>query len=95
MGPAKEPAPRCKDARAEAAEEREELVRRVVSSSTFERSFRLRAFFLHVCRCALDNTPERATEQQVGITVYDRAPGYNPRVRREQRTSPEGASNST
>jgi hypothetical protein len=78
MGPADVPVPRCKDAPAETAEEREELVRRVASSSTFEKSPRLRAFFLHVCRCALDNKPEAATEQQVGIYVYDRPPGYNP-----------------
>jgi hypothetical protein len=58
--------------------EREELVYRVASSSTFERSPRLKAFFLHVCRCALDNKPEAATEHQVGICVYDRPPGYNP-----------------
>ena len=77
MGPANVPVPRCKEA-PEAAVEREELVRRVASSSTFERSPRLRAFFLHVCRCALDNKPEAATEQQVGICVYDRPPGYNP-----------------
>ena len=62
----------------EAVGEREELVRRVAASSTFERSYRLRAFFLHVCRCALDNKPEAATEQQVGISVYNRPPGYNP-----------------
>jgi hypothetical protein len=78
MGGADAPVPRCKDAPAEAAVEREELVRRVASSSTLERSPRLRAFFLHVCRCALDNKPEAATEQQVGICVYDRLPGYNP-----------------
>jgi hypothetical protein len=70
--------PRCKDAPAEAVVGREQLVHRVASSSTFERSPRLRAFFLHVCRCALDNKPEAATEQQVGICVYDRPPGYNP-----------------
>ena len=78
MGGADAPVPRCKDAPAEAAAEREELVRRLAASSTFERSPRLRAFFLHVCRCALDNRPEAATEQQVGICVYDRPPGYNP-----------------
>ena len=58
--------------------QREELVRRLAASSTFERSPRLRAFFLHVCRCALDNRPEGATEQQIGICVYDRPLGYNP-----------------
>ena len=69
---------RSKEAPAEDVGQREELVRRVASSSTFEKSPRLRAFFLHVCRCALDNKPEAATEQQVGICVYDRPPGYNP-----------------
>jgi hypothetical protein len=78
MGPADVPVPPWKNAFAESAIEREELVRRVASSSTFEKSPRLRAFFLHVCRCALDNKPEAATEQQVGIYVYDRPPGYNP-----------------
>src|SRR5215831_10103339 len=58
--------------------EREELVRRVASSSTFKKSARLRTFFLHVCQCALDNKPEEATEQQIGIRVYGRQPGYNP-----------------
>src|ERR1700719_4397540 len=78
MGIADAPAPRFKDAPAEAAVEREELVRRLAASSTFERSPRLRAFSLHVCRCACDNKPEAPTEQQVGICVYDRPPGYNP-----------------
>src|ERR1017187_5481110 len=73
-----DPLPRSKEAPAEAVVEREELVSRVASSSTFERSPRLKAFFLHVCRCALDNKPEGATEHQVGICVYDRPPGYNP-----------------
>jgi hypothetical protein len=56
----------------------EELVRRVASSETFEKSPRLRAFFLHVCRCALEGKSEEATEQQIGIWVYGRSPGYNP-----------------
>ncbi len=78
MGLADVPMPRCKGVPTEAAGEREQLVQRVASSGTFERSPRLRAFFLHVCRCALDNKPEAATEQQVGISVYNRPPGYNP-----------------
>ncbi len=56
----------------------EDLVRRVGSSETFEKSPRLRAFFLHVCRCALEDKSEEATEQQIGIYVYGRSPGYNP-----------------
>ncbi|MFP5204264.1 MAG: malectin domain-containing carbohydrate-binding protein [Acidobacteriota bacterium] len=57
---------------------REEIVRRVAASATFEKSPRLRAFFLHVCKCALEDKPEEATEQQIGIYVYGRSPGYNP-----------------
>ncbi len=66
-----------KKALSESAIQREELVCRVASSVTFEKSPRLRAFFTHVCRCALDNKSEEATEQQIAIYVYDRQPGYN------------------
>ncbi len=62
----------------DAAKQREELVRRVASSVTFEKSPRLRAFFLHVCRCARENKSEEATEPQIAIYVYGRQPGYNP-----------------
>ncbi len=57
---------------------RRELIRRVVSSTTFEKPTRLRAFLLYVCECALEQQPEAATEQQIGIHVYGRPPGYNP-----------------
>ena len=63
---------------ADAARQREELVHRVASSVTFEKSPRLRAFFLHVCRCARENKSEEATEPQIAIYVYGRRPGYNP-----------------
>ncbi len=66
------------EAPAVAAMQREELVRRVASSVTFEKSPRLRAFFLHVCRCARENKSEEATEPQIAIYVYGRRPGYNP-----------------
>ena len=58
------------EAPAVAAKQREELVRRVSSSVTFEKSPRLRAFFLHVCRCARENKSEEATEPQIAIYVY-------------------------
>lgn len=54
------------------------LVDRVLASSTFEKSPKLRAFLKYVCRCALDNEPAAATEQQIGIYVFGRQPGYNP-----------------
>jgi len=78
MGLADVPLSRSKEVPAEAGGAREALVRRVACGSTFERSPRLRAFFLHVCQCALDNKPEAATEHQIGTCVYERPPGYNP-----------------
>jgi hypothetical protein len=67
-----------KKALTEAARQQQELVRRVASSVTFEKSPRLRAFFTHVCRCAFEDKSEEATEQQIGIYVYGRQPGFNP-----------------
>ena len=78
MGLADVPVSNSKDAPAEPAGERHELVLRVANSATFEKSLRLRAFFLYACQCAFENRPEAATEQQIGIHVYDRPPGYNP-----------------
>ncbi|HZU27519.1 MAG TPA: hypothetical protein VFA04_18465 [Bryobacteraceae bacterium] len=59
-------------------DDRWELVERLSSSSTFQKAYRLRRFFLHVAQCALANKPEDATEQQIGIHVFGRTPGYNP-----------------
>lgn len=56
---------------------RAELVQRLATSSTFEKAHRLREFFLHISRCAIENRPEEATEQQIGIRVFGRSPGYN------------------
>jgi len=50
-----------KKAPTEAERQRGELVRRVASSATFEKSPRLRAFFLHVCRCAIEDKSDEAT----------------------------------
>ena len=57
---------------------RAELVCRVGSSVTFERSSKLREFLFYVLRCAMEDQPAAATEQQVGIHVFGRVPGYNP-----------------
>jgi malectin (di-glucose binding ER protein) len=56
----------------------QELVRRVASSATLEKSPRLRAFFIHVCKCSLEGRADEATEQQIGIYVYGRPASYNP-----------------
>jgi len=65
------------DISAKGADLRQALVERLASSSTFEKAHRLREFFLHVCRCAIENRPEEASEQQIGIRVFGRTPGYN------------------
>lgn len=53
------------------------LVQRVASSQHFKASGRLRNFLLYVSECAIREAPEDATEQQIGIHVFQRSPGYN------------------
>jgi hypothetical protein len=54
-----------------------ELVQRVIDSPHLISSARLRDFLLHVTACAIRETPEEATEQQIGIQVFQRSPGFN------------------
>ncbi len=54
-----------------------ELVQRVIESPHLVGSARLRDFLLHVTACAIRETPEDATEQQIGIRVFQRSPGFN------------------
>jgi len=56
---------------------RSALIERVISSSQFRSSLRLREFLLYIAECALKGTPEAATEQQIGVHVFHRPPGYN------------------
>jgi hypothetical protein len=58
-------------------DERWELAQRVIESSCLASSARLRDFLLHVTACAIRETPEEATEQQIGIQVFGRSPGFN------------------
>ena len=53
------------------------LVERIVESSTFRASARLREFLFYIADCAIRNAPEEATEQQIGLRVFHRTPGYN------------------
>lgn len=55
-----------------------ELARRVASSSGFQAAARQREFLMYVCACAIRNRPEDATEQQIGVHVFGRQPGYSP-----------------
>ena len=54
-----------------------ELVQRVIESPHLIGSARLRDFLLHVTACAIREMPEDATEQQIGIRVFQRSPGFN------------------
>jgi hypothetical protein len=61
----------------ESTDRRWELVQRIASSQLLKSSSRLREFLLYVGECAIREAPEQATEQQIGIHVFGRAPGYN------------------
>jgi hypothetical protein len=53
------------------------LIERVIASNQFRGSLRLREFLHYIAECALKETPEAATEQQIGVHVFQRPPGYN------------------
>ena len=53
------------------------MVERIASSSHLRSSLRLRSFLFHIVKCSLLNEPEGATEQQIGIHIFGRPPGYN------------------
>jgi hypothetical protein len=56
---------------------RSALIERVIASTQFRSSLRLREFLLYIADCALKETPEALTEQQIGVHVFRRPPGYN------------------
>lgn len=58
-------------------ESRWAIVERVASSKNFARADRARAFLFYVARCALENRVEEITEQQIGVHVFKRSPGYD------------------
>lgn len=53
------------------------LVQRVIASPHLSSSPKLVEFFLYVVDCSLREAPEEATEQQIGVHVFHRIPGYN------------------
>ena len=60
-----------------AGDPRWDLVQRIIESPHLIGSARLRDFLLHVTACAIRHAPEEATEQQIGILVFGRSPGFN------------------
>ena len=53
------------------------VVLRIADSPHLKHSARLCQFLLYVSACAIRGAPEEATEQQIGIRVFGRPPGYN------------------
>jgi hypothetical protein len=54
-----------------------ELVERIAASRHIQPSARLRDFLFYVAECALKGAGSEASEQQIGIHVFNRPPGYN------------------
>src|SRR5690349_3112046 len=55
-----------------------ELVHRVASSASFQKSPRLRELLLHICERAIQNRPEDLREQLIGQRVFGRKADYSP-----------------
>jgi hypothetical protein len=53
------------------------LVERVAASPHLKASLRLQEFLFYISECAIREVPGEATEQQIGIHVFHRHPGYN------------------
>jgi hypothetical protein len=53
------------------------LVERIAASHHLKSSARLRDLLFYVADCAIREAPEEATEQQIGIHIFHRSPGYN------------------
>jgi hypothetical protein len=53
------------------------LIERIAASQHLRSSPRLRDFLFYVADCAIREAPEEATEQQIGIRIFHRHPGYN------------------
>lgn len=58
-------------------DERWALIERIASSRHLKSSVRLCEFLFYTADCAIREAPEDATEQQIGIRVFHRPPGYN------------------
>jgi hypothetical protein len=53
------------------------VVERIAQSQHMKTSQRLCQFLYYVSECAIRGVAEEATEQQIGIRVFGRSPGYN------------------
>ena len=61
-----------------AVDERWELLHRILRNPVFARSPRLSEFLVYICERAIDGRTDEISEQQIGVQVFKRTPGYNP-----------------
>ncbi len=54
-----------------------EQLQRILSSRCFAKSVRLCSMLEFICSRTLDDQPSDLTEQQIGISIFGRKPGYN------------------
>lgn len=52
-------------------------LKRVLGSRTFSKSARLRALLEYIGQCSIEGRFDDLSEQQIGISVFQRPPGYN------------------
>jgi hypothetical protein len=62
------------------ADPRWELVERIVTSPGFARSPRLCSFLMYICDLSLRGRAEEISEVNIGRTLFDRGPNYDPSV---------------
>ncbi|MDE1175022.1 MAG: hypothetical protein PW789_00250 [Edaphobacter sp.] len=74
------PAPPSAEARRIVSDWRWLLARRIARSRTFARSEQLPRLLLHVCKMKLAGRDQELSEQQIGVAIFRRAPGYDPGV---------------
>src|ERR1700744_6028047 len=61
-----------------ASEPRWQLAQRIVASRSFAKSALLSRFLLYVCEREITGRIAEISEQQIGVYVFGRRPGYNP-----------------
>jgi hypothetical protein len=72
------PFPRSDESRTEALDPRVDLVERLATSPTFERSKRLRDLLRFLCTRALQDPHAAIREQEIGAAVFGRNEGFDP-----------------
>src|SRR5260370_35810514 len=76
LGPPKLDPPRLEPADDLAADERWQLVQRIVSSPPFQKRVRLRELLEYVSKRTIHGHTDELSEQHIGNTFFHKPPGY-------------------